>query len=472
MFATYDISWYDEVDKPEPRRKIYPFSPEYTRGAFKIEYEKCKDFYKSSGASLNAIKWLAQYVFWYKHEKTHRVPWSGGIPPCKGEEPYAEGFGPAICMWTPDDWDFDPSLTDIEVEDLDLRRFDRHDIEILEQLAEGLDEYGEIIRVGIWSNNETQKRLGQKYSWFEIYAHVDKIASEESGWEDFEVCFICLEGLDFRCKTPMGFHLVRYDDELPEFCLEDWIFIRDCSPVDPGLSTAHNLGHVQLSKQDLQSLSSAVQVPSDIESHRYHDFPSSPSPTETITGRSNDRNEIPLEYEGLRADPADKIDTGALHTRENLPAHLQSISESSQSESIPYTRPQARSTWNTGLGTVYLAPTPDTQLLGFETTKLQISSHTQQTLKSNRYHELCNLEQQSQARILIFDPYRAQDGGVSDTALVFIQGSPYARHQAVELLTAFQASLEAGSMEPNANFTFLGPGRSRGRKGNGLKKMS
>ncbi|TGO14953.1 hypothetical protein BTUL_0046g00440 [Botrytis tulipae] len=406
MFATYDISWYDEVDKLEPRRKIYPFSPEYTRGAFKIEYERCKDFYKSSGASLNAIKWLAQYVFWYKHEKTHRVPWSGGIPPCKGEEPYAEGFGPAICMWTPDDWAFDPSFTDFEVEDLHFKRLYRHDIEILEQLV---------------------------------------IASEESGWEDFEVYFTCLEGLDLRCKTPMGFHPVRYADELPDFCLEDWIFIRDSSPIDPGLSTAHNLGHMQLSKQDLQSLSSAVQVPSDIESHRNHDFRSSSYPTKTKVGRSNDRNETPLEYEGLRTDPADKIDTGAWDTRENLPAHLQ--------------------------GTVHLAPTPDTQLLGFETTKLQISSHAQQALKSNRYHELCNLEQQSQARILIFDPYRAQDGRVSDTALVLIQGSPYARHQAVRLLTAFQASLEAGSMESNAKFTFLGPGRLRGRKGNGLKKM-
>ncbi|KAF7893562.1 uncharacterized protein EAF02_001100 [Botrytis sinoallii] len=333
-------------------------------------------------------------------KKTHRVPWSGGIPPCKGEEPYTEEFGPAICMWTPDDWAFDPSFTDFEVEDLYFERFDRHDIEILEQLAVGLDEDGEIIRVGIWGNNETQKRLGQKYGWFETYAHVDKIASGESGWEDFEVYFTHLEGLDLRCRTPMGFHPVRNDGELPEFCLEDWIFIWDCSPIDP-----------------------------------------------------------------------DEIDTGAWDTRENFPAHLQGTSEPSQSKPNLYTRPKARSTWNTELGTVLLAPAPDTQLLGFSTTKLQISSHAQQTLKSNRYHELCNLEQQSQARILIFDPYRAQDGRVSDTALVFIQGSPYARHQAVKLLTAFQDNLEKGLMDSNVNFRFLGPGRSRGRKGNGLKKM-
>lgn len=161
------------------------------------------------------------------------MPWSGGIPPYKGEEPYAEGFDPAICMWTPDDWAFDPFFTDSEVEDLHFRRFYRHDIEILEQLAVGLDEDGEIIRVGIWSNEETQKRLGQKYLRFGAYAHVDKIASEESGWGDFEVYFTYIESLDLRCKTPMGFHPVRNDDELPDFCLEDWIFIRDCSPIDP-----------------------------------------------------------------------------------------------------------------------------------------------------------------------------------------------------------------------------------------------
>ncbi|TGO37587.1 hypothetical protein BHYA_0093g00120 [Botrytis hyacinthi] len=470
MFVMYDIPWYDEVDKPEPHRKMYPFRPEYTRRAFKIEYERCKDFYKSSGASLNAIKWLAQYVFWYKHEKTHRVPWSGGIPPCKGEETYAEGFGPAICMWTPDYWAFDPAFTDFEVEDSHFRRFYRHDIETLEQLAVGLDEYGEIIRVGIWSNNETQKRLGQKYLRFGTYAHVDKIASEKSGWEDFEVYFTYPEGFDFCCKTPMGFHPVRYDDELPDFCLEDWIFIRDCSPIDPGLSTACESEHSQLSDQGLQSLSPAAQAPSDIESHGTHDFQSSPSPTKTIIGKSNDKNETPLEYEGLRTDPADEVDTSAWDTQENFPSHLQDTSKSSQSEPIPYTRPKARSTWNTGLGT-HPPPQASTQLLGFDTTKLQISSHAQQTLKNNRYQELCILEQRSQARILIFDPYRAQDGRVSDTALVFIQGSPYARHQAVEFLTAFHANLEAGSLQSNVKFTFLGPSRSRGRKGNGLKRM-
>ncbi|KAF7919250.1 hypothetical protein BELL_0783g00040 [Botrytis elliptica] len=262
----------------------------------------------------------------------------------------------------------------------------------------------------------------------------------------------------------MGFHPVRNDDELPDFCLEDGIFIRDCSPIDPGFSTAYDLRHMQLSKQDIQSLSSAVQASSDIESHRNHDSPSSPSPTKTINSRSNDRNETPLKYEGLRADPTDEIDTGAWDTRENFPAHLQGTS-------VPYTRPKARSTWNTELGTVLLAPAPDTQLLGFSTIKLQISSHAQQTLKSNRYHELCNLEQLCQARILIFDPHRAQDGRVSDTALVFIQGSPYARHQAVKFFTAFQDNLEKGSMDSNVNFRFWGPGRSRGRKGNGLKKM-
>ncbi|THV45872.1 hypothetical protein BGAL_0442g00090 [Botrytis galanthina] len=299
---------------------------------------------KFSGASLNAIKWLAQYAFWYKHEKTHCVPWSGGIPPYKGEEPYAEGFDPAICMWTPDDWAFDPSFTDSEVEDLHFRRFYRHDIEILEQLA---------------------------------------IASEESGWGDFEVYCTYLESLDLRCKTPMGFHPVRNDDELPDFCLEDWIFIRDCSPIDPGLSTASS------------------QAPSDIESHRNHNFPSSPStsPTKTINGKSNDRNETPLEYEGLRTYPADEIDTGAWDTRENFPAHLRSPSESSQSKPIPYTHPKTRSPWNTELGTVHLASAPFTQLLSFETTKRQISSHAQETLKSNRYHELFNLEQNNNPKL-------------------------------------------------------------------------
>ncbi|TGO44532.1 hypothetical protein BCON_0503g00040 [Botryotinia convoluta] len=130
------------------------------------------------------------------------------------------------------------------------------------------------------------------------------------------------------------------------------------------------------------------------------------------------------------------------------------------------TEPPNRTTYHAvkNLRDVHLLPDTNAQLLGFETTKLQISSHAQETLKSNRYHELSNLEHQSQARILIFDPYRAQDGRVSDTTLVFIQGSPYARHQTVKLLTAFQANLEAGSMESNVNFTFLGPGRSRERK--------
>ncbi|TGO23230.1 hypothetical protein BPAE_0139g00070 [Botrytis paeoniae] len=149
-----------------------------------------------------------------------------------------------------------------------------------------------------------------------------------------------------------------------------------------------------------------------------------------------------------------KIDTGAWDAPENFPVHLQGAPELSQSKPILHTRPKPRSIWSIGLETVLLAPAPDTQLLGFETTKLQVSSHAQQTLKINRSHELSNLEQLFQARILIFDPYRAQDGRVSDTALVFIQGSPYARHQAVRLLTAFQANLETGSMESNVNLGF------------------
>lgn len=113
---------------------------------------------------------------------------------------------------------------------------------------------------------------------------------------------------------------------------------------------------------------------------------------------------------------------------------------------------------------IQLEPTSDTQLLGFETTKLQISSNCQASLMANAHRELVSLEEKSKARILIFDPFRAQDGSISDTALVFIQGEPFARHQAVKLLTAFQANLEAASMKSNVNFTFLGPGRSRGRK--------
>ncbi|KAF5879047.1 uncharacterized protein Bfra_006251 [Botrytis fragariae] len=414
MFVTYDISWYDEVDESEPvGSKIYPFSPEYTRGAFKIEYERCKDFYKSSGVSLNSIEWLAQYAF------------CGGIPPYKGEEPHAEGFGPAICMWKPDDWAFDPSFTDYEVQDLGFRRFDSHDIEILEELAVGLDEDGEIVRTS---------KLEHVLMW-------TRLASGRNGWENFEVYFTHLDGFDLRYRTSVGFHSVRNDNDLPDIFLEDWIFIRNCSPINTGLSAACELEHSQLSDQGLRLLSSEQQSTNSTTEMKRH-----------------------LSMKGQEQNPADEIDTGTWDAPENFPEHLQSASKSSQSDLISYTPPNPRSPWNTGLGTVLLAPAPDTQLLGFETTKLRISSHTQQPLKSNRCHELSNLEQLSQARILIFGPCRAQDGRVSDIALVFIQGSPYARHQAVKVLTAFQANSEKGSMESNVNFMFLVPSHSRRRK--------
>jgi hypothetical protein len=116
------------------------------------------------------------------------------------------------------------------------------------------------------------------------------------------------------------------------------------------------------------------------------------------------------------------------------------------------------------LGEIHLHPDTDIGLTGFATTKLQISSSCQETLKANQYRELCGLEQQSGAHILAFDPFRAENGDVSNTAIVFIQGDPFARHQAVKLLTAFQMNLDSQPPESNANFSFLGPGRKWGTR--------
>jgi hypothetical protein len=119
----------------------------------------------------------------------------------------------------------------------------------------------------------------------------------------------------------------------------------------------------------------------------------------------------------------------------------------------------------TNLGEVHLHPDPDTDLTGFTTTKLQISSHCQATLKANSYRELSALEQQSGAHILAFDPFRAQNGDVSNTALVFIQGDPFARHKAAKLLTAFSTNLEAQPPKSNFNFSFRFLGARPAREG-------
>jgi len=84
---------------------------------------------------------------------------------------------------------------------------------------------------------------------------------------------------------------------------------------------------------------------------------------------------------------------------------------------------------------------PATNLSGLWITKIHISASCQAFLLSKRNQNLLALEDRSRARILVFDPYQNVDGSISDTALVYIQGSQDEREAAVGLITKYEETL-------------------------------
>ncbi|KAI9651275.1 hypothetical protein NHQ30_001313 [Ciborinia camelliae] len=398
----------DDMGNNPPRR--YPYTADYIMKFFVPIFLSYK--IKFPQAPRRAKRWLAQYHFWREHELEWQIPWTGGDLPEDNafeSDEFPDGFGPASWTNTPAGWIFPLPKPKV--------------------VREYVPTVPTITLIGEGGKNVSGVKDMEDWDTGDYYPSTWK---EDSCWHTGEY-------------TP-------------------WILENDCSSNDSELhSEAGNnaVDHGDATEDPNQS--------EDINSD-YRGFNDN---EEWCEGPAYEQwstfdHLIPENHcDELYLDPGPAV---LAQPSSDISRGSRGQPYSSSTSTIPLRHPNPNVTWNNDLGTVKLEPASDTHLVGFETTKLQISANCQASLMANAHRELVSLEEQSRARILIFDPFRAQDGKVSDTALVFIQGSPHARNQAVRLITAFQTNLEAVPLHSNVNFTFLGPGRSKGRKKNGQKK--